>query len=61
MAAHVMCKTCQGNGEIVTDWDRYLAGESSEPDVIDECHDCDGTGAIDLAEAPRNSAQTNRR
>lgn len=40
------CKTCCGNGEIITDWDRYLHGH--EGDVGDEgtadCPDCDGIG-----------------
>lgn len=39
-----MCETCQGNGELVAYWPRYLKGESSEPDVIYECPDCDGIG-----------------
>lgn len=53
MAARVMCKTCQGNGEIVTDWDRYLqphAGDVGD-EAVAECPDCDGTGSIDQAEA----------
>jgi DnaJ-class molecular chaperone len=42
-----LCDTCQGNGEIVTDWERYL--ETPEPgDQGDEgtaiCPDCDGAG-----------------
>lgn len=46
------CETCQGNGEIVTDWDRYL-GETD--DVGDggylDCPDCDGTGECDTMPA----------
>lgn len=42
------CERCQGNGEIVTDWERYL--HPHEGDVGDEavtdCPDCDGTGSI---------------
>ena len=38
------CKRCCGNGEIITDWDRYL--NPDEGDVGDEavadCPDCDG-------------------
>lgn len=41
------CKTCRGNGEIVTDWDRYL-GPAQPGDQGDEgtadCPDCDGQG-----------------
>jgi DnaJ-class molecular chaperone len=37
------CERCQGNGEIVTDWERYL--ESDEGTA--ECPDCDGTGEIE--------------
>jgi len=42
------CERCQGNGEIVTDWDRYMT--AYEGDVGDEaameCPDCDGEGKI---------------
>jgi len=40
------CKTCQGNGEIVIDWARYLeahAGDKGD-EAVDVCWDCDGTG-----------------
>lgn len=44
------CKSCAGNGEVVTNWDRYLKGEPG--DVGDEatatCPDCDGQGKADL-------------
>jgi hypothetical protein len=41
-----MCQTCQGNGEIVMDWGRYLEphpGDKGDEAVCD-CPDCDGTG-----------------
>lgn len=42
------CDRCQGNGEIVTDWDRYLHGmgtpKGGEDEAVIECPDCDGTG-----------------
>jgi uncharacterized protein (UPF0335 family) len=45
------CERCQGNGEIVTDWDRYK--HPNEDDVGDEavaeCPDCGGEGIIDLS------------
>lgn len=46
-----MCKRCQGNGEIVTDWDRYMRGPLDEngEDVVAPCPDCDGTGQVDPA------------
>lgn len=41
-----MCETCQGNGEVVTDWERYLHGALDEngDDAVADCPDCDGTG-----------------
>lgn len=38
------CETCQGNGEIVVDWDRYLhphPGDTGDEAVAD-CPDCGG-------------------
>jgi DnaJ-class molecular chaperone len=51
-----MCSTCQGTGEIVTDWDRYLKphkGDAGDEAVI-ICPDCDGTGeaAFDTLPTP---------
>lgn len=43
------CETCQGNGEIVTDWDRYLephAGDIGD-EAVAECPDCDGYGVVE--------------
>lgn len=43
------CKRCQGNGEIVTDWNRYLkprAGDVGDEAVAD-CPDCCGYGSLD--------------
>jgi hypothetical protein len=41
-----MCPRCQGNGEIITDWERYL--HARKGDVGDEgaaeCPDCGGSG-----------------
>lgn len=43
-----LCTWCSGNGEVVTDWDRYL--NPHEGDVGDEavkdCDVCDGRGSI---------------
>lgn len=42
------CQRCQGNGEIVTDWERYR--HPNEGDVGDEavaeCPDCNGVGSV---------------
>lgn len=35
------CERCQGNGEIVTDWDQYLHPTSGD-EAVAECPDCDG-------------------
>ena len=48
------CERCQGNGEIVTDWDRYihlLNGDVGDEAVAD-CPDCDGTGYNSPHQAP---------
>lgn len=41
-----MCETCQGNGEIVTDWERYLRPYDGDvgDEAVAECPDCGGTG-----------------
>lgn len=41
-----MCERCQGNGEIVTDWDRYKhphPGDKGD-EAVRQCPDCDGAG-----------------
>lgn len=40
------CARCCGNGEIVTDWDRYLHGEPGDrgDEGTADCPDCDGIG-----------------
>nr|DAQ12786.1 MAG TPA: protein of unknown function (DUF5351) [Caudoviricetes sp.] len=60
------CKRCAGNGEIVTDWDRYL-GAPQPRDQGDEgttdCPDCDGTGKVDVTEdhpSPTPAADADR-
>lgn len=41
------CERCQGNGELVTDWERYMHGPLDEngDDAVEECPDCHGEGA----------------
>lgn len=44
------CERCQGNGEIVTDWDEYLhpttdfSGEAGTAD----CPDCEGGALLEI-------------
>jgi DnaJ-class molecular chaperone len=40
------CARCQGNGEIVLDWDRYLSPRCGDKgdEAVASCPDCDGTG-----------------
>lgn len=46
------CKHCAGNGEIITDWDRYLGapkpGDRGDEGTAD-CPDCDGKGSRSVA------------
>lgn len=61
--AHETCETCQGNGEIVNDWDRYEhphAGEKGD-EAVSPCQDCEGTGEITPAHPAEGvPAQTTR-
>lgn len=57
------CQTCQGNGEVVTDWERYkhpLPGDVGD-EAVAECQDCDGQGTVAAAPttqaAPQQAAQ----
>lgn len=52
------CQTCQGNGEVVTDWERYLhpkPGDAGDEAVAD-CPDCDGQGLQDAQPQPSDAA-----
>jgi hypothetical protein len=42
------CETCQGNGEIVTDWSRYLTPNDGDKgdEAVAECSHCGGEGRI---------------
>lgn len=48
------CERCQGNGEIVTDWERYLHGREGDKgdEAVAECPDCDGTGRAENVVVP---------
>lgn len=43
------CERCQGNGEIVTNWDRYMHGHDGDKgdEAVAECPDCNGTGKVE--------------
>lgn len=47
----ITCERCQGNGEIVTDWDRYMHEHDGDTgdEAVDQCPDCDGEGLVDLS------------
>lgn len=54
MPAHKeTCRRCQGNGEIVTDWDSYLhpVNLAAEENSVAECPDCDGEGMTERPNA----------
>jgi hypothetical protein len=42
------CERCQGNGEIVTDWERYRHPHENDvgDEAVAECPDCNGEGEI---------------
>lgn len=42
------CERCQGNGEIVTNWERYLEPHDGDKgdEAVAECSDCSGGGKI---------------
>lgn len=43
------CGRCQGNGEIVTDWERYLHAHDGDKgdEAVADCPDCDGSGKVE--------------
>lgn len=53
-SGEVDCQNCAGNGEIVTDWDRYLHSHPGDTgdEAVAECTDCDGTGKVSTVPAP---------
>ncbi len=42
------CERCQGNGEIVTDWERFRHPHENDvgDEAVAECPDCDGIGEV---------------
>ncbi|WP_311272209.1 MULTISPECIES: hypothetical protein [unclassified Rhizobium] len=46
----IPCQRCQGNGEIVTNWERYLEPHDGDKgdEAVAECSDCGGEGIIDI-------------
>ena len=55
----MMCQRCQGNGEIVLDWDAYLHPENlaAEEKSVAECPDCNGEGVIIFEPKPKTVFQ----
>lgn len=49
------CERCQGNGEIVTDWEAYLG--DAEGDGVEVCPDCGGRDDDDYPEPFGNEAR----
>ncbi|WP_114214185.1 hypothetical protein [Ochrobactrum sp. 3-3] len=45
------CERCQGNGEIVTDWERYRHPHENDvgDEAVAECPDCSGEGYIEAS------------
>lgn len=44
------CETCQGNGEIVVNWDLYLHGRNGktvDDEAVAPCPDCGGSGYVE--------------
>ena len=50
-----MCPTCMGNGEVITDWERYLHAHTGDvgDEAVADCPDCAGVGLIDATQ-PRS-------
>ena len=46
----VDCETCCGNGEVVTDWERYKHPHDGDvgDEAVADCPDCDGNGKIEV-------------
>lgn len=55
--AIIQCDQCQGNGEIVTDWETYLhPPNGAEPDAgTKDCPNCQGIGWFDDADETPSS------
>lgn len=57
--AVVTCDECQGNGEIVTDWDRYLHAYEGDvgDEAVAECPRCSGQGTIPFQPTPSDPVE----
>lgn len=42
------CPTCQGNGEIIVDWDRYIEPHPGDrgDEAVEQCPNCNGYGKV---------------
>ncbi|CAM4133514.1 hypothetical protein KESI111651_04175 [Kerstersia similis] len=54
------CQECQGNGEIVTDWEWYKHPRPGDvgDEAVTVCPDCDGTGKVVGKAQPQPSGNT---
>ncbi|MCZ7929495.1 hypothetical protein [Agrobacterium pusense] len=57
------CQRCQGNGEIVTDWERYRHPHANDvgDEAVAECPDCDGFGNVSAQVQDVAGAETTTR
>lgn len=54
VAERTQCERCQGNGEVVTDWDRYKHPHATDvgDEAVAECPDCSGYGFNEAKYSP---------
>jgi Lar family restriction alleviation protein len=53
------CERCQGNGEIVTDWERYRHPREGDvgDEAVAECPNCNGDGEVEASPSPQPSVR----
>lgn len=58
--ATTRCERCQGNGEIITDWERYLEPEPGDAgdEATADCPDCAGLGRIECQQTDKEFPAT---
>lgn len=54
----IECSRCCGNGEIVTDWERYKHPHPDDEgdEAVADCPDCDGRGWRPMTDEERDDA-----
>lgn len=50
-----ICNTCNGTGEIITNWNGYMHAETKKEreEAVQSCEPCEGTGAIEIQSEPQ--------